>query len=487
MAYFYKKQAQVQISEPTLTKIAISGQLELDLSHTPQYGPRITADFLADTAEVNVTLEKLARLQLSDAFLQTIFRKPALPLPLDQMTVSLQKRSFDKKRNRLIVPYTLSGYIIAPSASLLESVPELVEMHKPQTMTFIVPADPRDLFERLGYACANQDEVPLGLVEDTNYGYYFDPSCAPGVQECVDARGKSTEPCLRVLSRENGVGVFVLQLERVEYDETIAQGLTPKKFPTSRGGADLTVDPAGLADYDIIYKKFDPDSCAIVEGGVGKPGIRRLLRFTAITPNIGDQDLAFGNAEELASSTNQFVWSDCHKHYHFNGYAKFGLEKNGVPILPGAKLSFCLESTGRFANTASTDFTSPFQACKNQGITAGWVDEYFVGLDNQWLDITDLPIHGEGEYFDLTMEANPLKLLCEGVAESGKYVPALNDRGEPIIGQNGKPEMKQACKVNPEFYKNNKVSVRVYIPKSGTVVRASLDRGTELSTAGYPQ
>lgn len=466
-------------AEPALVETTIRGKLELDLADVGPHLRDVQAAYLATDEAAGKTAETLIRRQVFMSYLQIIFREPALPLPIEHMTIALGEKSYDERRKRLVIPYTLSGYIVAPSDTLLESLPDLKEPDAETAETFIVPADPRHLFQRLGYACANQDEIPLGQVDDANYGNYFDPTCAPGRPVCEDPSGKPLEPCLDVLSRENGITALAVTLKRVAYDAALAEKWTSGP-PITKGGADLTVDKEKLAQYDIIYKDFAPDSCAIAEKCVGGPGRRRLLRFRAVTPNIGDTDIAFGDVKKLVENTHQFVWSDCHKHYHFNGYGIFQLEKDGKPVLPGTKQSFCVESTGRARNAADAAFTAPYQTCENQGIVAGWEDEYFAGLDCQWIDITDLKIDGPSETFALSMEVNPLKLLCEGVPEPGKYVAATDEQGLPVIGPGGEPAMKQACKTDPKVYENNKVSVDVTVPKTGGAVTgacASADFG----------
>lgn len=459
-------------TEPALVETSISGRLEIDLSDA---GARLAAVRAAyESPDAAATIESLVRRQVFTSYLQTIFREPAMPLPADSMTLELGERSFDARRARIVIPYVLRGHIVAPSESFLESVPDLEEVGAEYAETLIVPADPRNLHQRLGYACANQDEIPLGLVDDANYGNYFDPTCAPGVPVCEHPDGEPLEPCLDVLARENGVAALVVRMKRVAYDADLAAQSSSGPARTS-GGADLTVDGDKLAEYDIVYRDFAPDSCAIAEGCVGGPGVRRLLRFRAVTPNIGDQDIVFGDIDTLIDTTKQFVWSECHEHYHFNGYGTFSLEKDGKPLLPGRKQSFCVESTGRARNAADTAFTAPFQTCDNQGIVAGWEDEYFAGLDCQWIDITDLPIAGDGETFSLAMEVNPQRLLCEGEADPEKYVPALDDQGIPIIGPGGDPALKQACRVKPGAYDNNKVAVDVAVPKTGSAVTMPCD------------
>lgn len=464
-----EKSASQSRKEPVLAEVEARGKLTIDLGGAGNRIDFLKQKFVAGASpKIKSTLEKLIRRQAAMTYLHTIFREPALPIPFDEMILAVGERSFDTKRQRIIVPYVFSGYIAAPAESFLESLPGLEEIDSVYAENFIVPADPRNLFQRLGYACANQDEVPLGAVDDKNYSRYFDAFCAPDVQLCVHPRGLPLEPCIDVLSRENGVGAITIRFHRVAYDESIAKNLS-KNHLTSRGGADLTVDAEGLADHDIVYKKFEPDSCVIAEKCVGGPGMRRLLRFSAVTPNSGDEDIAFGDVQKLADS-NQFVYSECHKHYHFNGYGEFSLSKDGRVVLPGSKQSFCVESTGRYSNDSSTPFTAPYQTCENQGIVRGWQDEYSSGLDCQWIDITDLKISGREEKFQLAMEVNPLKLLCEGLPQPEKLVLALDESGNQILGPNGKPESKQACTAKADFYKNNKTAVDIEIPKIGSLV-----------------
>ena len=47
--------------------------------------------------------------------------------------------------------------------------------------------------------------------------------------------------------------------------------------------------------------------------------------------------------------------------------------------------------------------------CNYQGISAGWVDDYFAGLDCQWIYVT----HFKTNYYNLTLDLNPDNFLCE--------------------------------------------------------------------------
>src|SRR5215813_4558178 len=59
--------------------------------------------------------------------------------------------------------------------------------------------------------------------------------------------------------------------------------------------ADLTIDAARLrASAQFEVRDFPDGDCAIVEGCVGGPGRRVLLRFDTVTPNVGNADMVLG-------------------------------------------------------------------------------------------------------------------------------------------------------------------------------------------------
>ena len=100
--------------------------------------------------------------------------------------------------------------------------------------------------------------------------------------------------------------------------------------------ADLTID-AGLlkSSLRLSVQKFSSSSCAVQEGCVAGPGKRKLLHFAVATPNVGDADLVLGNP---ADHPELFVYSPCHGHYHFQGYALYELlDSSGVVVLRGRK------------------------------------------------------------------------------------------------------------------------------------------------------
>jgi hypothetical protein len=172
------------------------------------------------------------------------------------------------------------------------------------------------------------------------------------------------------------------------------------------------VDPAApLPDLMLIEQRtaddlyfeeriFDADSCAIVEGCVGGPGLRRLLRFGVSTANVGNVDFLMGDPRE---NQDLFQFSPCHGHFHFNGYADYALvDAAGRVAAPGHKQAFCLLDSGRYLDDPDVRQFPRYQ-CDFQGISRGWYDSYGSGLDCQWIDVTDVP---PGDY-DLQVRVNP--------------------------------------------------------------------------------
>jgi hypothetical protein len=166
---------------------------------------------------------------------------------------------------------------------------------------------------------------------------------------------------------------------------------------------DLTIDAQQLKASMLMKRQvFTASDCAIVEQCVSGTGRRSLLRFDVVTPNIGPVDLTLGNP----ANSSLFQYSACHGHYHFSGYAQYDLlGPDGAQIMTGRKQAFCLEDF----SPSSSNAHAPRYTCANQGISAGWQDEYDSSLDCQWLDVTD--IH-PGNY-QLRISINPLGLLQE--------------------------------------------------------------------------
>jgi hypothetical protein len=204
--------------------------------------------------------------------------------------------------------------------------------------------------------------------------------------------------------------------------------------------ADLTVDVGQLqSSAEIIVKTFAADACEIFEGCIAAPGQRTLLHFDLKTPNVGDGNLHLGDP----TGNPLFQFSQCHGHYHFNGYANYHLlNDSGQEIGSGHKQAFCLLDLTQVDPNASPD---AIYSCGYQGIQAGWADVYNRNLPCQWVDVTDVPA---GTY-TLQVEVNRDHQLAESnyannVAAVTVTIPASSCpngcRGpDPVCCQPGDP------------------------------------------------
>jgi hypothetical protein len=128
------------------------------------------------------------------------------------------------------------------------------------------------------------------------------------------------------------------------------------------------------------------DQCAVNEGCLRGLGNRYIINFSTHIKNIGNQDYFIGAPpSNINTPTNQFVYDQCHNHWHYRGYADyilFGADGNQIPI--GSKNGFCV------LDLECSDGGQAKFSCDNMGVTAGCGDIYSSGLPCQWIDITDL-------------------------------------------------------------------------------------------------
>ena len=131
----------------------------------------------------------------------------------------------------------------------------------------------------------------------------------------------------------------------------------------------------------VLYRYIDGNSCTLTEKCVGAPGWRRLLEFSSINWNLGTKTMAIGKIDYNLSGMitgplamhNVYEFSACHMHYHFMHYGSFTF---GDQPTPNSKRGFCLQSTDRLSNNESSPLNQPYWTCDNQGIEAGWADNY---------------------------------------------------------------------------------------------------------------
>jgi len=187
----------------------------------------------------------------------------------------------------------------------------------------------------------------------------------------------------------------------------------------AQGLPDMIVDTVTLQQNWLVRDENLPaDACSVLEGGV-TPGVRRIIRFTVTTPNVGTADINVGNpADHIAANDGLFEFATCHQHYHFRNYAKYELiDPRTGHVWKAAKRGFCMLDTDPVP--ASVDGTAPrsaqYKSCGNltlpgnQGISHGWSDTYKFYLGGQYfvLDGGDnQPVVPPGDYI-LRITANP--------------------------------------------------------------------------------
>ena len=172
-------------------------------------------------------------------------------------------------------------------------------------------------------------------------------------------------------------------------------------------------------------KAILPADCTLqpADQCVDGPGTRKLLRFSVLALNRGTADLFLGTP---TAGDPRFVYSSCHKHFHFESFARYELRARGgtTVVKTGQKRSFCVEdlrTDPEFpqARACAADVDCQGHGhCRNgvcmydctyQGIQPGRGDIYESNLDCQWIDTTDVP---PGEY-DLWVFLNTEQLLPE--------------------------------------------------------------------------
>jgi len=373
------------------------------------------------------------------------------PLPLPGKMVWNIKLHGKPRRQRIeghdyvAVDYTFQTNLISDADSPAAVEPALARVGGKWAEPLILPVDPDLLFERTGYACMDEAEFPLGSVFEENTWYFYDQTCGvetPDTESC-HLTELPPESCVDALTNHVGKVSTDMHFRRIHYDARKAANYRVGKL-VNPNGADLAVVQGQMADeIAVFYRFFTPDSCEIVEDTIGAPGWRRLLSFSAAVRNDGTQPIHMGNPFDPNNpwvKAHAFVFSACHQHYHFTHYGTF---KYGSQ--PGLKKAFCLEDTNRYHNDERTPLTAIHQTCMNQGIGAGWGDEYNFGISGQWVDVTGVDT---GAVKPLTLLSNPDQFLCEGQTLDAKghpvdpldlshiaFIPSgfTDDHGDPVL------------------------------------------------------
>jgi|GEM_PF-1438085 len=186
---------------------------------------------------------------------------------------------------------------------------------------------------------------------------------------------------------------------------------SPPASPDAPNNGAMGCDAADLvpelpSEHVYVEDVFvEQNACALLEGCVAEAGWRTVLRFDMRTKNIGSNDLILGVP---ANHPALFHYSECHSHYHFDGFASYSLLTADRSIAAsGHKQAYCLIDWDSWAwpwlDGQSVDGSDGTYSCYNQGIGRGWADLYEHDFECQWIDVTHVP---PGEYL-LHVEINP--------------------------------------------------------------------------------
>lgn len=194
---------------------------------------------------------------------------------------------------------------------------------------------------------------------------------------------------------------------------------------TPRGGATVADGPNLSVRSDILGSQWvvrdeniSATACSAIEGEV-TPGLRKLVRFTVMTPNTGNRDIFVGDPNvHFEADDGLFELATCHEHFHFRHYALYELvDPRTGQVWRAAKRGFCMLDTdpnpvpvggvapgpGKFRNCGAIGFPG------NQGVSAGWADTYRFTLAGQYfvLDGGDgQPVVPPGDYI-IRITVNP--------------------------------------------------------------------------------
>ncbi|HEX6384912.1 MAG TPA: lysyl oxidase family protein [Anaerolineae bacterium] len=469
-------------SEGALIEVTFDSQVGVLLDEVPEEMRSGVAADLADQSDAFwVELaQRQVRLTLYRLILRTFkySGKGPLPLPPEELwLIELDEagpsRQTVQDHDLMLIGYTFSSTLLTDVESPAQSEPALVEAGGVWEEPFVLPLDPDLLLQRTGNACINEAGFPPNSFDSENAWRFYDHTCTAdsgGPGGCHRSQ-LPTLDCVEAVTQAMGALQTSVRFERLAWDTDLADEVRTGEI-TQLAAADLKVVGDDLNNHRIVYRYFPTESCALLEQCVGASGWRRLLLFDATVHNVGSQPLHIGPVIEDPRYT-LFKYNACHNHYHYNNYGEFLLDDADQ----ASKQAFCVQSTGRASNNETSPLTHPY-SCRFQGIQTGWIDEYFAGLDCQWIDISDIgasdEITGTAALTEtlnlpLTFRSNPDRFLCEGT-------PVLDEEGNLLwerIGvdpDTGIAMDRPQCDFVEDWDVNNEASVDVTIAPTGSFV-----------------
>lgn len=374
--------------------------------------------------------ENRARRQVRLTSLRLSFRngfypkgtKWQLPLPPEKQWSFTLRGAPGRRRidghDVIATDYAFAGTLLSDATSPGKSEPMLRAVGGTWDEPFVFPVDPEFIFQRTGFACMNEGQFPPNSMDAEESDLFYDHGCT--VERALSNTGchQTAMPktsCLEALTAKIGKVKTAMRFTRLPWDARLADRVRTGDV-TTMDGPDLVPDAEEFRQHRFTYRYIPADSCTLEERCVGGTGWRKLLMFPTADLNAGAQPLDIGTVDyflktngSVLSRHGLFEYSACHEHYHFTHYGEFSLGQASGAV--GRKNGFCMQPTARLSNNELSPLRHPYIDCVDQGVAPGWIDEYKMGLECQWLDVTDVRA---GQTLPLKFTTNPDNLLCEG-------------------------------------------------------------------------
>ena len=400
--------------------------------------------------------------------------KKQSPLPPEQLWhVAIRTELRRQKINghdTVTVSYSFSGVLLTDTDSPGISIPEIGQIGGVWDEPFQFPVDPEFVFQRTSFACMNESQFPPNSFDAEEVDLFFNQRCR------IEAKPTNTgchQTALPTLSCPEALIVGIgridahMRFERLLWDAAIAGAVRIGEV-TNPDGPDLIPSMEEFVKHRFNYRYIPAHSCTIVESCVGGPGWRHLLQFPTGDINVGAKPLKIGRVDyfnahsgTLLSKHGVFEFSECHGHYHFSEYGSFTVGSGSDAV--SHKNAFCLQPSGRVWNHELSPLHHDFVDCIDQGDAVGWNDEYKMGLECQWLDISDVKPNQD---LPLSFTTNPEGLLCEGTLKLDKNGRQIF-QSTSLKTADGDPVDRPACDMYPKWADSNTVSYNVHIPEKG--------------------